>query len=124
MMPNVNGFTLLEIIISLFLLSIVLLGVDAAQVLVMRDSRGIYYFNQASVMAANMAEYLVAHHGDTSGYERKWQLKIAEILPISSGYVSRSQSSHVVKVWWGGESRECRKTKQGVKGCVVLNVPV
>lgn len=124
MMPNVNGFSLLEIMISLFLLSIVLLGVDAAEVLLMRESRGIYYFNQASVMAANMSEYLVAHNGDASGYEHKWQLKIAEILPISAGYVSGVKSSYVVKVWWGGESRDCRQSKQGVKGCVVLKVKV
>jgi len=124
MMPNINGFTLLEVMISLLLLSIVLLGVDAAQVVVMRESRGIFYFNLASVMALNMSEYLVAHHGDVSGYERKWRLNIEEILPMSAGRVSGSQSTYTVKVAWGGAVLECLKSKQGAKGCVVINVHI
>ncbi len=119
-----NGFTLLEVLISLLLLSLVLLGVDAAQVLVMRETRGVYYFQQATLLAEAMVEYTGSHHGDPSGYERKWQQQIAGILPIGTGRVSVSRTDMKVEVMWGDTQQVCQKTKQGVKGCVIISVVI
>ena len=80
-MKKLHGFTLLEVLISLFLLSLLLLGVTAAQVVALREAREMYYFQQAMMLAENMSEYLVVHGGDMSRYEQSWREQIHQALP-------------------------------------------
>lgn len=119
-MKKNHGFTLLEVLISLFLLSLLLLGVTAAQVAALREARGAYYFQQARMLAENMSEYLVVHGGDVSRYEQSWREQINQALPDASGTVSGSYSDYRVVIQWGG-MKSCDKNLIGGAGCCVID---
>lgn len=120
-MTNHRGFTLLEVLISLFLLSLMLLGVMAAQVVSLREARGLYYFQQAMMLAENMVEYLAAHGGVAAGYQRRWQQDIALGLPVASGEVTRAFPVYRIVVQWGSDGKSCHQNHAGVSGCAVIN---
>ena len=123
-MRNHNGFTLFEVTISLFLLSIILLGVNAAQVKAYQQARALFYYHQANLFAANMAEYLTAHHGDVSGYMQRWHENITEILPSSNGKMAGNYPSYRISIQWGGIQTDCHHSKPGVTGCVLRELKI
>jgi prepilin-type N-terminal cleavage/methylation domain-containing protein len=120
-MNNHHGFTLLEILVSLFLLSITLLAVNAAQITSLQQSRGLYYFQQASILADNMAEYLSAHHGNINNYQQTWNDDINLILPDAAGQLSGQFPAYRITINWGGTKQNCQHNQPGVVGCVVLS---
>ena len=119
-----NGFTLFEVTISLFLLSIILLGVNATQVKSYQQTRALFYYQQANIFVANMAEYLIVHHGDASGYLQQWHENITQILPSSSGNVAGNFPSYRISIQWGGMQAECQHNQSGVAGCVLLELKI
>lgn len=119
-MKKHHGFTLLEVLISLFLLSLLLLGVTAAQVAALREARATFYFQQARMLAENMSEYFVVHGGDVSRYEQSWREQIYQALPEASGTVSGSYPDYRVVIQWGG-MKSCNKNLIGDAGCCVID---
>jgi prepilin-type N-terminal cleavage/methylation domain-containing protein len=117
-----NGFTLLEIVISLFLLSLVLLGLDAVQLSVQRQSRGLGYFQQASYQAQNMANYLQAHHGVNEGYVDAWRQQLTDVLPHADASVQGSFPTYQIIIQWGVAESACTQNKSGISGCVIRNI--
>ncbi len=120
-MNKPQGFTLLEVLITLFLLSLLILAITAAQVTAQREARGALYFHHALLLAENMAEYLTVHGGDVARYEKNWRDQINQVLPDASGSVSGAFPDYRVYVAWGG-SKSCDKNSMGVSGCCVINL--
>ena|SRR3990167_1718335 len=120
-MRYLNGFTLLEVLISLFLVSLVMLGLMTAQVKILRDARSLYYFQQARGLAEGMAEYIAGNQGDSSGYYAQWQELIHHQLPSSSGSITGQRPNLFIKIYWGG-NRVCTQNHQGLAGCIIINV--
>ncbi len=60
-MFNSRGFTLIEVLISMVVLSIGLLGLAAMQVISFRDNQDAYYYLQATLLAYEMQDRL---HGN------------------------------------------------------------
>lgn len=118
-MRKSNGFTLLEVLVGLFLLSVVMLGMMAAQVKKLHDLRGIYYFQYAEGLAENMTEYIVSHHGDKAGYYQEWLNVIKHQFPSAIGKVEGKFPDVLVSIRWG-DSRTCSQSHAGLSGCVII----
>lgn len=116
------GFTLIEVMISLFILSLVLFGVTAVEMKALRAARGILYFNRAILLAENMVEFMLAHGGDPSGYLQQWQDDSQEDLPTAVARVTGGPQDYMVTIKWGGYEQPCQQTKAGLSGCVRLSV--
>lgn len=118
-MKKSQGFTLLEVLTSLFLLSILILSVTALQASVLRESRGAYYFHYAMISAENMCEYIASNSSHHAQYEKIWREQLHDVLPNASGKVAGSHHEYRVAINWG-DGRSCDKNQMGVSGCVVL----
>lgn len=113
-----RGFTLLEILIALVILSIGLLGVAALQGVGLRSSHGSYLTSQASLLAYDIADRIRANPAmialggsvttldgdcdiDVSGLSlseadrAEWSCSVQTLLPQGSGTVSRAPSATI-----------------------------
>ena len=110
--PRLRGFTLLEVLIALVILSIGLLGIAGLQGVGLRSNQGAYLTSQASLLAYDIADRIranptmIAAGGtistaagdcalDTSGLALAeadriaWSCSVQSLLPSGSGTVSR-----------------------------------
>ena len=113
---RLRGFTLLEVLIALVILSIGLLGIAALQGVGLRSSHGAYLSSQASLLAYDIADRIRANPGmialggsiattdgdcglDVSGMDLadadriEWSCSVQTLLPQGSGSVSRVPST-------------------------------
>lgn len=115
------GFTLLEVMVSLFMLSLVLFGITAAEVKALREARGILYFSRAISLSENMAEYLLVY-AEPSGYLSQWQYEVQHDLPDASAAVTGLSPRFTISITWGGYDRVCHQSKAGLSGCVKYTI--
>ena len=115
---SAGGFTLLEVLIALVVLSIGLLGIAALQGVGLRTSHGAYLTSQASLLAYDIADRLRANPGmiplggaiatadgdcdlDVSGLDLsdadriEWSCSVQTLLPVGSGSVLREASAAI-----------------------------
>jgi len=57
-----RGFTLIEVLISMVILAIGLLGLAAMQVISLRDNQDVYYYQQATLLAYEMQDRVRANN--------------------------------------------------------------
>ena len=111
-----RGFTLLEVLIALVILSIGLLGIATLQGVGLRSSHGAYLTSQASLLAYDIADRIRANPGmialggsvataggdcaldvsdlPLSDVDRiEWSCSVQTLLPQGSGTVSRVPSA-------------------------------
>ena len=139
-----RGFTLLEILIALVILSIGLLGIAALQGVGLRSSHGAYLSSQAGLLAYDIADRIRANPGmialggsittaagdcgvDASGMDLadadriEWSCSVQTLLPQGSGSVSRVASTAItgastvtIDLTW-----QDRQTEENVGGNVI-----
>lgn len=113
-----RGFTLLEVLIALVILSIGLLGIATLQGVGLRSSQGAYLTSQASLLAYDIADRIRANPGmialggsvataegdcalDVPGLPLsdadriEWSCSVQTLLPRGSGSVSRVPSTTI-----------------------------
>lgn len=115
-----RGFTLIEVLVALLVLSIGLLGIAGLQLKSLRDSQDAYLRSQASILAADIIERMRANRqearsgnydiglNDTpaAGSSRsardltEWRNRISDTLPGSTGAVQTSAERVVVTIQW------------------------
>lgn len=121
-MPSIylRGFTLIEVLISLILLSLLLLGFNAMEMDALRSARAAYYFDLATQQLIAMTECLRVLGANQNLNEQitLWNLQNQDVLPAGRGTVSGSYPSYVIAVYWGKFSQECKQVKLGQSGCV------
>lgn len=113
--PLSRGFSLLEVLIALVILSIGLLGVAALQGVGIRSSQGAYLTSQASLLAYDVADRIRANPsmlplGTTATAENaceadldglglaeldwaEWSCAVESLLPNGSGAITRVASA-------------------------------
>lgn len=64
---RLGGFTLIEILVTLFILAVGLLGLAGLMVDGMRNNQGAYLRTQASILAYDMADRMRANHEEAEG---------------------------------------------------------
>jgi type IV pilus assembly protein PilV len=117
------GFTLLEVMIALVVLSIGLLGIAALQGVGLRTSHGAYLTSQASLLAYDMADRIRTNPGEFATHDlafgcpetvalapladadmEEWSCAVETILPGGSGTITRTAVSgfmqYTIRVDW------------------------
>lgn len=104
-MSYFSGFTLIEVLISLFLLSLILLGLDAMEVFALRENRAAFYFLTAENQIDAMVERLYALNTQENLAEQVsiWNQQNQEVLPLGTGSVSGYFPSYTLKIEWDGK---------------------
>jgi Tfp pilus assembly protein PilV len=116
------GFTLLEVLMGLFLLAFSLLALKSIEVSAARKARANQYYQRALLLTKNMQYYLQSHHGEYSQYQPSWQKQINNLLPAANGMVIADKDTYQIKIVWGGmRIDDCSGMVNGVKGCLLVN---
>lgn len=112
-----SGFTLLEVLVSLILLSIMLLGLDAMNIASQRLAKSIWYGHLATLQIENMHEMLRAGEGKLSEQQfQEWEAQNSALLPRGRGMVTGLSS---VSVFWGDKNQiSCEKNIIAPVGCL------
>lgn len=100
---DANGFTLIEVLISLFILSFILLGFNGMLLQTKRHSYADYYFAIASQQMITIVERLYALK-DAEGINDQivtWNAQNSQLLPNGEGTVEGSYPSYTVILHWG-----------------------
>ena len=115
-MIHARGTTFIEILVSLVIVSLILLGLDAMQLTALRETKISYYYAEATQQLHVMQERLLApHHSDPTDAIQQWNQQNAAILPRGRGSVREG----VISVFWGDAAvDDCHVNKIGLSGCV------
>lgn len=115
-----EGSSLIEILISLLILSILLLGVDAMQITSLRETRASYYFSVATQQLQIMSERLHSLKArDINEQLTQWNKQNNEVLPQGHGVISGDYPHFTLTIFWGNaDTNECNKNKIGQSGCL------
>jgi prepilin-type N-terminal cleavage/methylation domain-containing protein len=117
-----TGFSLIELLISLFLLSFILLGLDAIELYSMRKTRDSLMVNSAINQLNNMTEWLRVNGKNKNSHEQiaTWNLQNAMLLPSGQGSVEGSYPTFSVSIFWGEYDNHtpCKKNQLGVTNCL------
>jgi prepilin-type N-terminal cleavage/methylation domain-containing protein len=119
-MPQSQGFTLLELLISLTILSIALLGLDAAQLTSLHKLKSAYYFSVAAQQLDRMHAILsVIPDNDLTTALTTWNNQNQSVLPQGRGVLENRYPTPVISIFWGNTSaNECVKPTIGQSGCL------
>ena len=126
--PSESGFTLIEMLVTMVILSIGLLGLAGLQANSLKNNHNAYLQSQAALMAYDMANRMRANLEGVSDNEynnisgipadpgcittgcsaeqladydaREWNTALAELLPSGAGTVVGNSSTFVITVRW------------------------
>lgn len=114
-MRRVLGVTLIEVLVSLIILSIMLLGVDAMQLSGLREAKIALYYAEATQQLRLIQEKLsISQEANAQEAIAAWNVQNAEVLPQGRGTVKQG----VVNVFWGEAATSCPVNHIGLSGCV------
>lgn len=106
------GFTLVEILVSLSLLSILLLSLAAFHLYLSKQHLNTYHAHLAQRQLKNMEERLHMLNGQ-EGYEEQenaWNQENKELLPILKGEVKGAYPDYFIKLCWGRQGEESQES--------------
>lgn len=119
---KLSGFSLLEILISLMLLSMTLIGMDAMQIMTLRDNRAIYFFSVAENQMKSMrARLRVSKNQEEVNIQlQRWNEENKLVLPDGEGVITGNLPYLTLTLYWGEIIHTgCTDRLMGVSGCLV-----
>lgn len=121
-----RGYSLIEILVSLSILSFMLLSYDAMQFRALYEAsvahREAIALNQLTTMEQ------IIQSAAPNRYSREftlWNKDNQAQLPHGEGRVLSYASKHVIELWWGDHpEKACRENQIGMSGCLRAIVEV
>jgi len=110
-----SGFTMIEVLVSVLIFAIGLLGIAGLQSLGMRMTRDADLMGQANLLVVSMADKMrgdsaIASGGTVSAADIAiWNTEIQKYLPSASGSVTSASNIHTITVNWT-ESQDSNQT--------------
>ena|SRR6185437_14612624 len=118
---SIHGFSFIEVLISLLLLSLLVFLVHATGFSMLQDMRSAYYLHIAVNQMNNISERLRSL-GEKEGLTNQiesWKTEIQMLLPQGSGQVSGFYPTYTVFITWGEVGATvCQQNKIGRSGCL------
>lgn len=115
-----SGTSLIEILISILLLSILLLGVDAMQMITLQKAKTNYYVAVATHQLHILSERLkLTKNNDVALDLLIWNQQNQAILPQGKGVIQGDFPHYEIMIFWGNKNAmECKKNKIAQIGCL------
>lgn len=121
---NTKGFSLIEVLVSLLLISLILFGLDATELYALKEAKIAWFYSVAANQISNARERLAALKSD-EGIENElaeWNLENQIVLPLGSGNITGSFPNYRIIIHWGNHSESCNKQQLGSSGCLVEKI--
>lgn len=118
------GFSLIEVLISLLLISFILLGFNSTEVSSMSAIRDAYQFNLANHQLNNMTERLriLGRYPGIEQQVTEWNTENQIILPQGQGQVEGDFPEYTVSIRWGEEELPCQQNQLNNGGCLSRHI--
>lgn len=101
------GFTYIELITSILLLSLILLGVDAMAIVALRQTTQAWNHAVAINQAINMQERLHAFgNAELTNQVRQWNVENSRLLPQGKGMVRGQYPDFSIQISWKNHDSE------------------
>lgn len=102
--PTLLGATLLEVLISAFILAVGLLALANAQYLAMQNNQAAYWRTVAQNELDNILERLQVAHSTSARQDDiiRWQQDLRHFLPRGYGTVDKISSGYRAIIYWQG----------------------
>lgn len=122
MKTTISGFSFIEVLVSLLILSMMLLGLDASEYFAVRENRNAYFFSIATLQLQSMVERLKTL-GTATGLDNQiliWNNQNQTVLPQGRGYISGQFPTYTITLFWGNEngSAICEENHGDFSGCL------
>jgi len=118
---NQLGLSLIEVLISLLLLSLALLGLDAMNVMALRANRAAYFLGVATNQLQVMTDRLRVFK-DTVSLDQQllyWNVQNQQVLPEGYGTIRGHHPVYTLTIYWGNMPKDdCPKPQLGQSGCL------
>lgn len=123
---KISGFTLLEVCISLFLISLILFGFDSMQLMSLKQIEAKEYLHIAIHQISNMSERLslLKTQEELDLQIQAWNKENQVVLPHGIGTVEGAFPIYTIRIFWGKKSDHCEKMKVGESGCFKQDIHV
>lgn len=95
-----QGVSMVEVLVTMLVTSIGLLGVASLQTVGVRMARDSGLMSQASFMATNMADRLRGNEDYSADDVNAWNDEIKQVLPNGSGEVDSVEDVYTITVTW------------------------
>lgn len=118
------GFSLIEVLISLLILSFILLGFDVMQIHALRQNRESYYLSIAENQLISMIEQLRVLGEDNKKQITNWISENQRVLPEGRGNVKGQYPNYIVTLFWGEKTNleTCKELPLGKLHCLTETV--
>ncbi|MDR3491844.1 MAG: prepilin-type N-terminal cleavage/methylation domain-containing protein [Gammaproteobacteria bacterium] len=123
-LKNQKGFSLIEVLVSLMLLSLALFGINAMQLFALLETRSAYHFSLATTQMESLRERLLASSdSENSSAIANWNHENAIVLPQGVGVVEGAYPLYHATLYWGDvHQNKCEKIRKGNSGCIALTI--
>jgi Tfp pilus assembly protein PilV len=120
--PLCDGASIMELLVSMVLVSILLLGIDAMQIRGIQQAKINFYFAVSQQQISLMAERLRLSTHHASLYLPEWNQQNQSLIPQAKSILNMSDSHYTLAVLWGSKNEQtCLQDKVGRKGCLHLS---
>jgi prepilin-type N-terminal cleavage/methylation domain-containing protein len=114
-----EGFSLIEVLIALVLLSIVLIGLDASELSSLRESKYSYYYSVAVNQLQSIQQQILVYKDSTQDISANWNNQNKLVLLYGRGVISGSYPDYKISIFWGDTTlQSCEKIQIGQSGCI------
>ena len=122
-MKNYIGFTLIEVLMSLFILSCALLELDMMLLTAKKAAKGSFYLNIAEQQIENMKERIYIYkNNDLHEKIIEWNQENKKILPNGHGIIQKQDHRYRLSLFWGEKDGSCQQNQSGLSGCLSLTI--
>jgi|GEM_PF-3611090 len=113
---QVSGLTFIEVLVSLFLLSVMILSLAAVQLTALREAKMNYWYSVAAQQIINLHEITTAMHASDETAIVRWSEQTALLLPRGQ---AKKISAKKILIHWGNRSEpSCTNNVIGSSGCL------
>ena len=118
-----NGTSLLEILISLLLLSMAIAWLDGVMLSSLRAVRNADYYLVAEQQMQILVDRILLGTRNINDLLLWWNKQNAQLLPAGKGKIDVDHHVYSISIFWGDDSMEtCDHNQIGQKGCLKRNV--
>lgn len=118
MHKHTTGLSLIELLISLMLMAVLLLGIDAMQIAALQHSMTNYHFAVAKQQIDVMHERRILYRNNA--YLLKWNEQNQKVLPQGYGIVKSNPKAEIAIFWGNKNEQNCQTNQVGAEGCLHL----
>lgn len=118
------GFSLIEILVSLLLFSLILLGLDAMEIQALAQLKNTCLLQQAGNQLDALTERLYTANAttDLEQWVAEWNMQNQAVLPNGYGELIGTFPDYTAIIYWGKSLHHCAQNKTGATGCLKITV--